>query len=181
MSETKAVLKSQRDDARALAVRLEQEVAALKSGCHRAGWEYGTFLGGDPRRFRPDPEASTIDERYRWIEACAAWDRGERPEPFAQLETATEAARAVCTGNVAFGKGSQIVCIPDDATIDRLNAGEMLARWVEAREWEGMYFNQERPTDVCATCFNAREQGHTEACELGRLLAAWRATQEGEG
>jgi hypothetical protein len=43
---------------------------------------YGYFPGGDydPRRFEPDEEACTPAELAAWKEACAAWDRGERPE-----------------------------------------------------------------------------------------------------
>lgn len=41
---------------------------------------YGSFLGGDPRNFHPDPECSTDEEREAHRQACAAWDRGERPE-----------------------------------------------------------------------------------------------------
>jgi hypothetical protein len=40
---------------------------------------YGSFYGGDPRRFHPDPECSTDAERAAHAEACKAWDRGERP------------------------------------------------------------------------------------------------------
>jgi hypothetical protein len=40
---------------------------------------YGSFLGGDPRDFEPDPECSTDAERARHAADCAAWDRGEHP------------------------------------------------------------------------------------------------------
>lgn len=41
---------------------------------------YGFFGGGDPRRFVPDHECCEPDELERHRQACAAWDRGERPD-----------------------------------------------------------------------------------------------------
>jgi hypothetical protein len=41
---------------------------------------YGFFCGGDPRRFYPDPEASTEAERAQHQADCEACDRGERPD-----------------------------------------------------------------------------------------------------
>lgn len=41
---------------------------------------YGSYHGGDPREFWPDPECSTAEERKAHREACEAWDRGERLE-----------------------------------------------------------------------------------------------------
>jgi hypothetical protein len=41
---------------------------------------YGFFCGGDPRRFYPDPEASTEAERAQHKADCEAWDRGEMPD-----------------------------------------------------------------------------------------------------
>ena len=38
---------------------------------------YGSFYGGDPRDFDPDPEASTAEERERHRVACAAAERGD--------------------------------------------------------------------------------------------------------
>lgn len=38
---------------------------------------YGSFGGGDPRRFYPDPECSTDAERVAWQTACDAWNRGD--------------------------------------------------------------------------------------------------------
>ena len=40
---------------------------------------YGFFPGGDPRRFFPDPEASTDAERAKHKADCEAWDRGDMP------------------------------------------------------------------------------------------------------
>jgi hypothetical protein len=42
---------------------------------------YGYYPGGDPRKFSPDPECSTDEERARWKAACEAWNRGETPDP----------------------------------------------------------------------------------------------------
>jgi hypothetical protein len=38
---------------------------------------YGNFMGGDPRDFRPDPECSTPEERERHRLACEAAERGD--------------------------------------------------------------------------------------------------------
>lgn len=42
---------------------------------------YGGYYGGDPRRFFPDHEACSAEEIAAHRAACAAWDRGERPDP----------------------------------------------------------------------------------------------------
>lgn len=42
---------------------------------------YGYYPGGDPRNFHPDAESCTPAELERHKEACAAWDRGDRPDP----------------------------------------------------------------------------------------------------
>ncbi len=42
---------------------------------------FGGYIGGDPRKFFPDPEMSSPEEMQAHKEACKAWDRGERPEP----------------------------------------------------------------------------------------------------
>lgn len=39
---------------------------------------YGFFCGGDPRKFTPDPECSTEQERAKWKAECEAWSRGEQ-------------------------------------------------------------------------------------------------------
>lgn len=73
--------------------RAESDLAAMRARAERAeaacamampyveyflGEEtYGRFMGGDPRRFRPDPECSTEEERAKWEADCAAWERGE--------------------------------------------------------------------------------------------------------
>lgn len=41
---------------------------------------YGHPASDDPRDFHPDPECSTEEEREAHRLACAAWDRGERPD-----------------------------------------------------------------------------------------------------
>lgn len=40
---------------------------------------YGSFYGGDPRRFTPDEECSTDQERELHRKHCEEWARGERP------------------------------------------------------------------------------------------------------
>lgn len=41
---------------------------------------YGSFPGGDPRRFTPDSECSTEEEREAHRVACLRWDHGFRDE-----------------------------------------------------------------------------------------------------
>ena len=43
------------------------------------GWDYnyGHFIGGDPRNFTPDEDASTEAERAAHAEACERWNRGD--------------------------------------------------------------------------------------------------------
>lgn len=41
---------------------------------------YGSFQGGDPRLFHPDPECSTEKDRANHQAACEAWEKGERTE-----------------------------------------------------------------------------------------------------
>lgn len=38
---------------------------------------YGVFPGGDPRQFKPDPDASTTDEQETHRRDCLAWEQGE--------------------------------------------------------------------------------------------------------
>jgi hypothetical protein len=42
---------------------------------------YGGYYGGDPRKFHPDEECCKPEEIAAWKAACAAWDRGETPDP----------------------------------------------------------------------------------------------------
>jgi len=69
---------------------------------------YGNFPGGDPRRFWPDPECSTEQERDNWKAACARWDLGNQtteepgsgfvdPQPF---NPATMAAASYFCGRM---------------------------------------------------------------------------------
>lgn len=48
--------------------------------CDETLYGYGSFPGGDPRDFTPDPESSTEQERRQHAEHCAAWAAGERPQ-----------------------------------------------------------------------------------------------------
>ena len=43
-------------------------------------WEttYGSFHGGDPRHFYPDPDAASTEERQAHHAACEAWDKAEK-------------------------------------------------------------------------------------------------------
>lgn len=47
--------------------------------CNETLYGYGSFPGGDPRDFTPDPECSTDEERKRHADDCAAWEAGQRP------------------------------------------------------------------------------------------------------
>lgn len=43
----------------------------------RKEWGYGFFPGGDPRRFFPDEESSTEEERASHKAACERWEAGD--------------------------------------------------------------------------------------------------------
>lgn len=65
-------------------------------GCYRCDetlYGYGSFPGGDPRDFTPDPESSTEEERRLHAEHCAAWVNGTRfPVNISGLEYVAEGA-----------------------------------------------------------------------------------------
>lgn len=43
----------------------------------RTEWGYGFFCGGDPRKFHPDEESTTEEERASHKAACERWDAGD--------------------------------------------------------------------------------------------------------
>lgn len=61
---------------------------------------YGSFMGGDPRDFEPDPECSTEAERAAHRRACEAAERGE---PGSQ-DLAVEHIRELPDGSRAFAQ-----------------------------------------------------------------------------
>lgn len=68
---------------------------------------YGAFPGGDPRLFTPDDgyAAATDEQRARWREACAAWDRGERPNLGGSVEEKSDGQIAFVSNGI-FGHGT---------------------------------------------------------------------------
>lgn len=50
--------------------RIEEDMNAYST-------HYGSWMGGDPRRFAPDPECSTPEEREAHRLACEAAERGD--------------------------------------------------------------------------------------------------------
>lgn len=66
---------------------------------------YGFFLGGDPRRFKPDDEMNSPEELARWRAACAAWDRGDHapPTPEEHGPWVDQVTRAVTLGERPLG------------------------------------------------------------------------------
>jgi len=67
---------------------------------------YGGFPGGDPRKFSPDPECSTPEEREAHRLACAAAEQGQtdlRGEARYGAEAAAEAAKGNATHGLAVG------------------------------------------------------------------------------
>lgn len=65
---------------------------------------YGSFNGGDPRRFSPDPECSTEAEREAHRVACARWDAGYRDE-YPTHYFAQEGDAMIHVNRSAFGLG----------------------------------------------------------------------------
>jgi hypothetical protein len=65
---------------------------------------YGSFPGGDPRRFSPDPECSTEAERDAHRVACARWDAGYRDE-YPTHALYAEGGAVVHVNRSAFGLG----------------------------------------------------------------------------
>lgn len=72
---------------------------------------YGYFPGGDPRLFHPDHECCSPEEIAAHREACAAWDRGERPEtpPGSRYiyDDSGKVVAHICGGK--FGIGTYVV------------------------------------------------------------------------
>jgi hypothetical protein len=68
---------------------------------------YGSFLGGDPRTFSPDPECSTEAERALHKQHCQEWETGQQPAvPVSGLEPLpeyrTKDGRTIPAGAIAF-------------------------------------------------------------------------------
>lgn len=57
----------------------QQDICAGCADCDPCMGSYGSFHGGDPRRFTPDEECSTEEERELHRQHCEAWAKGERP------------------------------------------------------------------------------------------------------
>lgn len=69
-AEKGALVSDHRELLAAAVERIEEDRAAY-------GESYGSWHGGDPRHFQPDPECSTVEERADHALACAAAARGD--------------------------------------------------------------------------------------------------------
>lgn len=88
---------------------LDEVIALIESAMERQ--DYGHPLLSDPRKFRPDPECSTDEERAAHAEACKAWDAGvtsDLPPSWSLHETRESAVAA------ANGASSALVSQRDD-------------------------------------------------------------------
>jgi hypothetical protein len=159
---------------------------------------YGCFHGGDPRLFSPDPECSTEKEREAHREACAAWERGERPTfPVSGFETTEKdetftdkrdgstvkipAGSAVHVLRSSFGLGgyTYYTCplfqdggmVPPEACLLARRAAEDAGRAVRAWEWL-----TKRPWLSVCVGNEARAKG-----EKGRQLFGVLSSIEGDG
>ena len=63
---------------------------------------YGHFRGGDPRRFRPDPECCYAEEFSRWLRDCLHWEVMESQGVANFPES--PASRWIGLAHVTFGK-----------------------------------------------------------------------------
>lgn len=59
---------------------------------------YGPFPGGDPRQFKPDPEACTPEEIEAHRLACIEWDKGEGEDRGPSCATFGDASAWTRTG-----------------------------------------------------------------------------------
>lgn len=59
---------------------------------------YGPFPGGDPRHFKPDPEACTPEEIEAHRLACIEWDKGEGEDRGPSCATFGDASAWTRTG-----------------------------------------------------------------------------------
>lgn len=94
---------------------------------------YGYFPGGDPRKFSPDYECSTEEEREAHAKACAAWEAGER-EPVPGPHKPLYGSRGERIGHLTrsgFGLGTTV--IEDDIMVD---IAERLERILDRLERE---------------------------------------------
>lgn len=73
---------------------------------------YGSFTGGDPRRFSPDTEINTPAEIAAWEAACAEWNAGNEVDRGPGCQTFGDGSTFAGTG---FGLGVTTI---DDCTCD---------------------------------------------------------------
>lgn len=113
-----------------------EAVLPMLSEMSRSDVTYGYYCGGDPRDFSPDRECCTAEEIAAWESACAAWERGERPDPggphqpLAEGETVADA--------LSGGAGADAVLVVDGTAIHKTVAhygvGTTTSEDPEARE-----------------------------------------------
>lgn len=126
---------------------------------------YGFFPGGDPRDFTPDPDCCTKEEIERWREACAAWNRGERPEILAGCSEEHDAEGRVVkrTLRAPFGVGVYTVQFDDDDyDAPEIDATDMIAwdRQMVAEWWCD-----------CGSAYTTLTSAHADSCKYPEKLA----------
>jgi len=133
---------------------------------------YGTFHGGDPRLFSPDPDASTEQERASHAEDCAKWDAGEiteRPVSGWNEDGTIHVTRS------AYGLGIYQFDPPDNRATRELIDAALSAPAVEAvkREWDAL--RQRAETAEAEALRNL--EALTKITEPGRVGARYRTLE----
>ena len=82
---------------------------------------YGYFGGGDPRDFCPDGEVCTPEELAAHKAACAAWDRGERPECERHRHEVVERGETTIVASFAGAFGLGTYSVRDEEAEDVLD------------------------------------------------------------
>lgn len=93
---------------------------------------YGYYPGGDPRDFSPDPECCTAAELAAHKEACAAWERGERPQYEAHHHEMSQHGEAVVSLSFAGAFGLGVYQARDEDADDVLEQIEAALGALEA-------------------------------------------------
>lgn len=107
-----------------------EKVAAVKAAIERAlpfvesaaqeDTVYGFFHGGDPRKFSPDPEASTEVEREAHKQACAAFDENKPLPGCCEHHFNDKGELAMIVTKAPFGLGVSVY--QDEDAVEAANA-----------------------------------------------------------
>ena len=81
------------------------------------GEVYGSFHGGDPRRFKPEEEECSPEEIAAWKAACAEWDEGRGVDRGPGCLTFGDGSAVTGTG---FGVG--VTTLPEAEEITQAKA-----------------------------------------------------------